>query len=87
MSLYVPVHPGYLGESMPVRKHVGDTLYGGTLNKAGPMWARAQGVGSATAVQGIVRLVEEAQSSKVSRTNVEMSTLAKNSSQRSDSSQ
>ena len=65
-ALFVYV-PGTVGESMPVRKHVGDTLYGGTLNKAGPMWARAQGVGSATAVQGIVRLVEEAQSSKVSR--------------------
>ena len=52
------------GESMPVRKGVGDTLYGGTLNKAGPMWTRAQSVGNATAVQGIVRLVEEAQSSK-----------------------
>ena len=52
------------GEAMPVTKRPGDSVLGGTVNVTGPIWVRATGVGATTALQGIVRLVEEAQGSK-----------------------
>ncbi len=47
-----------------MRAQVGDGVLGGTVCACGPLWVRATGVGAATALQGIVRLVEEAQGSK-----------------------
>ena len=66
MLRYAAVDEAMLtGEAMPVTKRVGDGLLGGTVNVSGaPIWVRASGVGAATALQGIVRLVEAAQGSK-----------------------
>ncbi len=52
------------GESRPVAKSVGDAVFAGTVNLDGILRARATGVGSATLLAGIVRLVGEAQGSK-----------------------
>ena len=52
------------GESLPVHKQPGDQLIGATINKNGTLRARATAVGSDTALAQIVKLVQEAQSSK-----------------------
>jgi len=52
------------GESQPVAKRVGDTIYAGTVNGEGLLRCRATGVGSQTLLAGIVRLIEQAQRSK-----------------------
>ncbi|MCD6726822.1 MAG: heavy metal translocating P-type ATPase [Solirubrobacteraceae bacterium] len=52
------------GESMPVHKAPGDRLVGATINANGTLRARASAVGSDTALAHIVKLVQEAQSSK-----------------------
>jgi len=52
------------GESLPVHKRTGDQLIGATINKNGTLRARATAVGSGTALAQIVKLVQEAQSSK-----------------------
>lgn len=52
------------GESMPVDKGIGDSLYGGSLNKHGALTMKAEKVGADTVLARIVRLVEEAQGSK-----------------------
>ncbi|MEW5744627.1 MAG: heavy metal translocating P-type ATPase [Nitrospirota bacterium] len=52
------------GESLPVEKGAGDTVYSGTVNKAGSFRLRALKVGRETALAQIIRLVEEAQGSK-----------------------
>src|SRR5215203_1476896 len=52
------------GESLPVKKTVGDELIGATINKNGTLRARATKVGSDTALAHIVKLVQEAQNSK-----------------------
>jgi P-type Cu2+ transporter len=52
------------GESLPVKKGVGDQLIGATINKNGTLRARASAVGSDTALAQIVKLVQEAQNSK-----------------------
>ena len=52
------------GESMPVAKRVRDKVFGGTVNGKGSFYFRAESVGSDTVLSGIIRLVEDAQSSK-----------------------
>ncbi len=52
------------GESVPVEKSTGDTVFGGTVNKAGSLKLRATKIGKDTALSQIIRLVEEAQGSK-----------------------
>lgn len=52
------------GESEPVRKSEGDSVYGGTVNAGGVLHVRASRVGADTALSQIVRLVEAAQLSK-----------------------
>ena len=53
------------GESMPVDKRPGLPVYAATLNGTGFFQFRATRVGSDTALAQIIRLVEEAQGSKV----------------------
>ncbi len=53
------------GESMPVEKHVGDEVIGGTINKTGAFRFRATFVGADTALATIIRMVGDAQNSKV----------------------
>lgn len=53
------------GESLPVSKKVGDEVIGATLNKTGAFKFRATKVGKDTALASIVRLVQDAQGSKV----------------------
>jgi P-type Cu+ transporter len=52
------------GESLPVEKGVGDRVIGATLNTSGSFVMRAEKVGSETALEQIVKLVEQAQGSK-----------------------
>jgi Cu+-exporting ATPase len=52
------------GESRPVTKVPGARLYAGTLNQEGLLAGEATGVGDATLLAGIVRLVADAQASK-----------------------
>jgi Cu+-exporting ATPase len=53
------------GESLPVDKGPGDALIGATLNTTGSVQIRVTAVGDDTALAQIVRLVEDAQGSKV----------------------
>jgi Cu+-exporting ATPase len=52
------------GESLPVSKTTGSAVYAATINAQGLLRCSATGVGAATALAGIIRLVEEAQGSK-----------------------
>jgi P-type Cu2+ transporter len=52
------------GESLPVSKSPGSELIGASINKNGVLRARAQRVGSDTALAQIVKLVQEAQNSR-----------------------
>lgn len=53
------------GEAIPVEKAVGNTVCAGTINGNGVLTYRATRVGKDTTLAHIVRLVQEAQSSKV----------------------
>ncbi|MHB1243588.1 MAG: copper-translocating P-type ATPase [Gaiellaceae bacterium] len=53
------------GESLPVAKAAGDEVIGATLNTTGAFRFRATKVGADTALAQIVRLVQDAQASKV----------------------
>ncbi|MBV8488519.1 MAG: heavy metal translocating P-type ATPase, partial [Planctomycetaceae bacterium] len=52
------------GESMPVEKHPGDRVTGGTRNVDGTLLVEARRLGKETALEQMVRLVLEAQGSK-----------------------
>ncbi len=53
------------GESLPVSKGPGDFVIGATINKQGVMRVRATRVGKETFLAQVIRLVEEAQGSRV----------------------
>ena len=53
------------GESLPVAKGVGDEVIGATLNTTGAFKFRATKVGKDTALASIIRMVQDAQGSKV----------------------
>lgn len=52
------------GESLPVDKRPGDSVFGATINKFGAFKFQATRVGAETALAQIIKLVEEAQGSK-----------------------
>ena len=52
------------GESVPVDKHPGDAVTGATMNTSGWFSMRADRVGDDTVLAGIIRLVDEATSTK-----------------------
>ena len=53
------------GESMPVSKKIGDEAIGSTLNKNGMIRLKATKIGKDTLVSQIIKLVEDAKSSRV----------------------
>jgi len=53
------------GESMPVSKQVGDEVIGATVNQEGLLHVEASRIGKDTFLAQIVRMVEEAQGTKV----------------------
>lgn len=58
------------GESMPVGKNIGSKVFGGTVNGKGSFCFRAEGIGNDTVLSSIIRLVEDAQSSKAHIQNI-----------------
>lgn len=52
------------GESLPAKKQPGDKVIGGTINKQGLIAFKATKIGKETVLSQIIRMVEEAQSSK-----------------------
>lgn len=53
------------GESVPVEKNPGDAVIGATINKEGLLKVRATKIGADTFLSQVIKLVEEAQGSKV----------------------
>lgn len=58
------VQAAITGESIPVEKETGDSVFAGTINGAGALTIRVTKLSSETVLAGIVHLVEEAQASK-----------------------
>ncbi|WXG41197.1 MAG: cation-translocating P-type ATPase [Candidatus Freyarchaeum deiterrae] len=54
------------GESMPVEKNLGDTVFAGTINEVGVIQVRVEKTGGDTTIGRIISLVEEAQEGKAS---------------------
>ncbi len=54
------------GESLPVEKTVGSTVYGGTLNSNGSLQVRVSATGEGTALAQIIAVVQRAQTSRAS---------------------
>src|SRR6266542_4064470 len=52
------------GESRPLKKRAGDRVIAGTVNGAGSLRVQVTGTGERTALAGIMRLVERAQTSR-----------------------
>lgn len=52
------------GESMPVDKQTGDTVFAATVNTNGTLRMKATKIGKQTVLSSIIRIVEEAQGSK-----------------------
>ena len=52
------------GESMPVEKNTGDTVFAGTLNQQGTLDVRATHPAQNTTLARVIKMVEEAQDSK-----------------------
>ena len=52
------------GESLPVAKHTGDTVTGGSVNAEGLLTVRTSAVGAESTLARIVRMVESAQAHK-----------------------
>lgn len=52
------------GESLPIDKTAGDSVYGGTLNQGGALTLRVRTAGKGSALARIVEAVEQAQGSK-----------------------
>ncbi|KAF0198084.1 MAG: Cu2+-exporting ATPase [Bacillota bacterium] len=53
------------GESMPVRKSMGDEVIGATVNQEGMIHAEATRIGKDTFLSQVIKLVEDAQGTKV----------------------
>ena len=53
------------GESAPIEKNPGDAVIGATINKEGLLKVRATKIGADTFLSQVIKLVEEAQGSKV----------------------
>lgn len=54
----------FLGESVPVLRGVGSSVYGSTVNQKGLLYLRVTSLGDDTALSQIVRLIESAQMNK-----------------------
>lgn len=52
------------GESFPVEKNISDNVIGGTINKTGSFKYRATKIGNDTMLYQIIKLIEDAQTSK-----------------------
>jgi P-type Cu2+ transporter len=52
------------GESRPVTKEAGDRVIAGTVNRSGSLRVEVSGTGEQTALAGMMRMVEQAQSSR-----------------------
>lgn len=52
------------GESLPIEKKIGDLVYGATVNKEGIFKFKTTRIGKETMLSQIIKLVEEAQTSK-----------------------
>lgn len=64
------------GESRAVDKYIDDEVVGGTINKSGSLTVKVTKIGNDTALSGIMKMVQDAQSSK-SKTQLLADTVAK----------